>query len=75
MRGSAGEGRNLHLRIYVDGIHNVEVESTYGKGVKATRQGANGEEFEPWQSRLDLENATFNTAMFSKWYNGLIDTT
>jgi hypothetical protein len=29
--------------------------------------------FEPWQSRSDSENATFNTAMFSKWYNGLID--
>jgi hypothetical protein len=30
--------------------------------------------FEPWQSRTDLENTTFNTATFSKWYNGHIDT-
>ena len=31
--------------------------------------------FEPCQSRTDSENATFNNATFSKWYNGIIDIT
>jgi hypothetical protein len=43
MRGSAREGRNLHLRIYVAGILNVQVEATYGKEFGATRQGVHGE--------------------------------
>jgi hypothetical protein len=31
--------------------------------------------FEPWHSREDSENITFNNMKFSKWYNGLIDAT
>jgi hypothetical protein len=31
--------------------------------------------FEPWHSRLDLDNTAFNNMAFSKWYNRLIDTT
>jgi hypothetical protein len=31
--------------------------------------------FEPCHSRADLENTSFNNTMFSKWYNGLINTT
>jgi hypothetical protein len=31
--------------------------------------------FEPWHSREDSENTTFNNTTFSKWYNGLIDAT
>jgi hypothetical protein len=27
--------------------------------------------FEPWQSRPDSENTTFNATTFAKWYNGL----
>jgi hypothetical protein len=31
--------------------------------------------FEPWQSRLDSENTSFNATTFSKWYNSLVDET
>jgi hypothetical protein len=31
--------------------------------------------FEPWHSRSDSENTTFNNATFSKWYNRLLDAT
>jgi hypothetical protein len=31
--------------------------------------------FEPWHSRADLENTTYNNMKFSKWYNELIDAT
>jgi hypothetical protein len=31
--------------------------------------------FEPWHSSVDSENVTFNNTTFSKWYNGLNDTT
>jgi hypothetical protein len=31
--------------------------------------------FKPWQFRPDLENTTLNNTAFSKWYNGMIDTT
>jgi hypothetical protein len=28
--------------------------------------------FEPWQSRPDSKNTTFNNTTFAKWYNSLI---
>jgi hypothetical protein len=31
--------------------------------------------FDPWHSKEDSENTTFNIVAFSKWYNALIDTT
>jgi hypothetical protein len=31
--------------------------------------------FEPWHSRADSENTTFNNTTFSKWYNMIIDAT
>jgi hypothetical protein len=31
--------------------------------------------FEPWHSRSNIENTSFNNTSFSKWYNRLLDTT
>jgi hypothetical protein len=31
--------------------------------------------FDPWHSRSDLENTSFNNTTFLKWYNRLLDTT
>jgi hypothetical protein len=38
-------------------------------------KGCMAKMFEPWKSRSDSENESFNTATFSKWYNDLIDAT
>jgi hypothetical protein len=40
VRGSPGEGRQLHLQISIDGIHNVQVEATYGNATISSRQRA-----------------------------------
>jgi hypothetical protein len=31
--------------------------------------------FDPWHSRVESENTTFNNTTFLKWYNILIDAT
>jgi hypothetical protein len=31
--------------------------------------------FEPWHSRSNSENTSFNNTVFSKWYNRLLDAT
>jgi hypothetical protein len=46
-----------------------------GRASTLPDKGRMAKMFEPWQSRSDSENAAFNTATFSKWYNGLIDAT
>jgi hypothetical protein len=46
-----------------------------GRPLALAYKGCLAKMFEPWHSREDLENMTFNSMTLSKWYNGLIDTT
>jgi hypothetical protein len=46
-----------------------------GRPLSPTDKGRLEKMFEPWHSRSDSENTTFNNAMFLKWYNRLLDAT
>jgi hypothetical protein len=49
--------------------------SPIGRQLKPIDKGNLAKMFEPWHSRLDLENMEFKNATFLKWYNQLIYTT
>lgn len=46
-----------------------------GRPLALADKGRMAKMFEPWHSRVDSENTTFNNSTFSKWYNALIDAT
>jgi hypothetical protein len=46
-----------------------------GRQLSPADKGCLEKMFDPWNSRSDSENTTFNNMTFSRWYNRLIETT
>jgi hypothetical protein len=46
-----------------------------GRQLEIPVKGCMAKMFEPWKSKQDPENTKLNNVAFSKWYNGMIDTT
>jgi hypothetical protein len=68
------KGRTFTYAYLLVAFAMLKWKSPMGRQSEIPDKGCLAKMFEPWNSKLDLENIALNNAAFEKWYNAMIDT-